>query len=247
MGSTPFPFYYYGPCRKREGKKTGNASLNPDGLTITILITILPLHSYIVCLSRANGPSDCQKPHQGRQERTQVGLPPRLLGAIGSGGRMRRTVVGSALVRNELEIQTPLIRRRIRDPREPGVGKIQQRTVSIRRERGRISLPIRTACHGEVDDVLLQSLSDGGVVRHVWVWGAGTVVKCIIGILRMHAGRYTELIPISCIVESAVQPIGVAGDDDFAHEQDGLMELVVVRERSVEDGWVERSSDVGDG
>ena len=161
---------------------------------------------------------------------------------------MRRIVVGSALVRNELEIQTPLIRRRIGDPREPGVGKIQQRTVSIRRERRRrISLPIRTACRGKVDDVLLQSLRDGGVVRHVWVWGAGAVVKCIIGILRMHTGRYTELIPISCVVESAVQPIGVAGDDEFAHEQDGSMKLVVVRERSVEDGWVERSSDVGDG
>ena len=160
---------------------------------------------------------------------------------------MRRIVVSSALVRNELKIQTPLIRRRIGYRWEPGIGKIQQRTVSISRERRRIALPIRTACHSKINDILLQSLRHGSVVRHVWVWGARTVVKCIIGILRMHTGGYTELISISCIVESAVQPISVACDDELAHEQDGSLKLIVVRERSVEDGWVERCSDVGDG
>ena len=153
---------------------------------------------------------------------------------------MRRIVASSALVRNELEIQTPLIRRRVGYLLEPGVGKIQQRTVSISWERRRISLPMRIACHRKIDDVLLQSLRKGGVVRPVYVCGARSVVKCAIGILRMHTRGNTELIPIGYIVESTVQPISVACEDKFAHEQDGSMKLVVVRERPVEDGWVER-------
>ena len=224
-----------------EKRKDRKCSLQPEKPYHYSLITMLPLHC-CVCSAQANEPPDCHKPHQGRQERTQVGTAP----SIGS-GRMRRFVVSSAFVRNELEIQTPLIRSRIGYPREPGVGKIQQRTVSISRERRRISLPIRIACHGKFNDVLLQSLRKGGVVRHVCVCGARTVVKFIFGILRMHTGGYTELIPIGCIVESAVQAIGMACDDEFAHEQDGSMKLVVVRERPVEDGWVERSSDARDG
>ena len=170
-------------------------------------------------------------------------------------------IVGTTalIIRNdELEIPTPLVLGRIRDPGKPGVGgQIQQSAVSISRERSRIFLvvvvPIRTARRGEMDNVLLQSLCDGGVVRAIEVRGTGPVVKRIRGILRMHTGGNTELIAISCcssrIVDSAGEPIGVACDDEFAHEQDGSMELVGVRERqrAVEDGWVERLSDVGDG
>ena len=176
---------------------------------------------------------------------------------------MRRMgIVGTTtlIIRNDgLELPTPLVLDRIRDPGKPGVGgQIQQSAVPISRERCRIFLvvavPIRTARRGEMDNVLT-------VAEPLRRWrctchrgpGTGPVVKRIRGILRMHTGGHTELIAISCcssrIVDSAGEPIGVACDDEFAHEQDGSMELVGVREqqRAVEDGWVERLSDVGDG
>lgn len=84
------------------------------------------------------------------------------------------------------------------------------------------------AGHCEAGDVMLERLSNGDVVGAVGVRGPWPVVECIFGVLHVHAWRNAEYVGVGVVVESTVKPVGFAGDDVLAHEEDGTVQLIVI-------------------